>query len=105
MSDAALKAKLYLQDYFKVNCDVMPNPTGNSALLHLPANTTREMVYKKYRDYCAEKGLVEVSDGALSRLWNTHFKHVKIPAKGRFKECDAYVDTAILLSCVFEVLR
>lgn len=71
-----------------MNCDKMPNPSGNTAVWHLPANTTKKAVYEKYRDYCTEAGLPEVTDSTLSMLWNTDFSHVKIPSKGRFKQCD-----------------
>lgn len=88
VQDKTVMAKVWLGVYFELNCDKIPNPSGGSDVWNLPANTTKKEVYRVFREYCTLKGYIGVSDSTLCKLWRKHYRHVKIPIKGRFKACD-----------------
>ncbi len=87
--DATHNAKAWLQKYFETYADVMPNPSGQMALWHLPANVRKCRYYEFYVQDCAKADLVTVSQNCFCKLWNKDFPHVKIPCRGRFARCNA----------------
>ena len=80
-------------DFFELNCDKMPNPSGNKQSWHLPANLTKHAVYKMYCTWLEEHQDAgpPVSHNTFLLHWRLRFSHVSIPARSRFKQCGTYV--------------
>jgi hypothetical protein len=84
---ATSMARVWLGEFFELNCQVMPNPSGCKQLWHLPANMLRKDVYELYLTWCNAAGYKPVSMSTISTLWKEDYSHAKIPQKGRFKSC------------------
>lgn len=87
-------ARNWLEDFFEVNGEVMPNPSGGQQVWNLPANTRRRDVFRLYQAWCGLVGEKAVTASTLSILWKKHFPHVKTPTKGRFATCTTCVRLA-----------
>jgi len=74
-SDETDKVIRFLDRYFKEQCDYMPNTTN----WHLSSNTKKSDVYQDMCRAMEAKGMSVCSNATFTKVWNTHFSHVKIP--------------------------
>lgn len=86
-----MKAQVWLDEFFALNAEAMPNPSGRQAVHNLPPNTMKKDVYNAYVAWCDMVEDKPLSQPSLLRLWRAEFPHVKNPEKGRFKSCTTCV--------------
>jgi len=86
-SDRRATTIAYLSQYFDDNCDKQPSVNGQTAEWHLPSSTTKDDLYSEYKLWCTDRGLKPVDASYYRKIWLKEFKHVTIPVRSRFKEC------------------
>jgi hypothetical protein len=94
LSDLRADAVAFLTNYFEENCDKLPSPSGNTASWHLPPTTTKEDVYKEYREFYQSVRGEEASlasSNYFKKVWLEECPHVSIPERSRFARCNEYV--------------
>ena len=84
------EAVAFMTRHFTDHCEKMPNPAGCADAWHLPSTTTKEDVYKLYREFMlwqnADPAEI-VSSSYFKDIWRQDFSHVTIPERSRFAQC------------------
>lgn len=79
----------WMDCFFKANAERLPNRD----IFNLSDNYTKFEVYTEYKDKQKEGKCSAVSYTSFTRIWDTDFPKVKIPATNRFSACKVCAET------------